>query len=87
MYIFVFWASKDMMLRSTASKSSHNYLNQTLVLHGLLGTSPLHPELAIPIPTLELYRRCRLRCPQYSVQQWVKVLCNLSQLVPGFYLD
>ncbi|KAF8530645.1 hypothetical protein JB92DRAFT_2804438 [Gautieria morchelliformis] len=58
----------------------HEYINQTLLLHGLLGTSPVAPELAIPIPTLELYRRCRLRSPQFSIQQWVKVLCDLSNI-------
>ncbi|KAF8479455.1 hypothetical protein JB92DRAFT_3277834 [Gautieria morchelliformis] len=58
----------------------HEYINQTLLLHGLLGTSPMAPELAIPIPTLELYRRCRLRSPQFSIQQWVKVLCDLSNV-------
>ncbi|KAF8525692.1 hypothetical protein JB92DRAFT_2701185, partial [Gautieria morchelliformis] len=51
-----------------------------LLFHGLLGASPLEPELAIPIPTLELYRRCRLRCPQFSVQQWMKVLCDLANI-------
>ncbi|KAF8510448.1 hypothetical protein JB92DRAFT_3083613 [Gautieria morchelliformis] len=71
MYIFVFWELKD---------AGHGYLNQTLILHGLLGTSPLHPEIAISIPTLELYRRCRLRCPHFSVQQWVRVLCDLANL-------
>jgi hypothetical protein len=58
----------------------HAYINQTLIMHGLLGTAPVQPTLAIPIRTLELYHRCRLRCPQFSVQQWVKVLCDLSNV-------
>jgi hypothetical protein len=66
--------------RALPQHQEHDYLNQTLVLNGLLGTSPLKPELAIPLPTLELYRQCRVRCPQFSVQQWVKVLCDLSHV-------
>ena len=61
-------------------EEQHEYINQTLIVHGLLGTAPMHPSLAIPIPTLELYYQCRLRCPQFSVQQWVKVLCDLSNV-------
>lgn len=59
---------------------SHNYLNQTLIEHGLLGTAPLQPTLAIPIPTLDLYYRCWLHCPQFSVQQLVKALCDLANV-------
>ena len=58
----------------------HAYVNQTLIKYGLLGTSPEVPSLAIPLQTLELYRRCRLRCPQFSIQQWVKVLCDLANV-------
>ena len=36
----------------------HDYLNQTLIQHGLLGTAPMHPTLAIPIATLKLYYQC-----------------------------
>ncbi|KAF8494792.1 hypothetical protein JB92DRAFT_3147061 [Gautieria morchelliformis] len=66
--------------RGLPQDERHDYLNETLLFHGLLGASPLEPELAIPIPTLELYRRCRLRCPQFSVQQWMKVLCDLANI-------
>ncbi|KAF8577023.1 hypothetical protein K439DRAFT_1365698, partial [Ramaria rubella] len=33
----------------------HDHLNESLIMHGLLGTVPVHPTLAIPIMTLELY--------------------------------
>ncbi|KAF8586497.1 hypothetical protein K439DRAFT_1340678, partial [Ramaria rubella] len=58
----------------------HAYINQSLVLHSLLGTAVVHPTLAIPISTLALYRQCRLCCPQFSIQQWVKVLCDISNI-------
>ncbi|KAF8576495.1 hypothetical protein K439DRAFT_1367082, partial [Ramaria rubella] len=51
-----------------------------LIMHGLLGTVPVHLTLAIPIKTLQLYHWCRLCCPQFSIQQWVKVLCDLSNI-------
>ncbi|KAF8575704.1 hypothetical protein K439DRAFT_1623394 [Ramaria rubella] len=40
----------------------HDHLNESLIMHGLLGPMPVHPTLAIP----------------FSIQQWVKVLCDLS---------
>jgi hypothetical protein len=58
----------------------HSYVNETLIHHGLLGTTPVQPVLAISLQTLELYRQCRLRCPQFSIQQWVKVLCDLANV-------
>ncbi|KAF8587113.1 hypothetical protein K439DRAFT_1614546 [Ramaria rubella] len=67
-------------LRALPCDERHAYINQTLVLHGLLGTAPVHPTLAIPISTLTLYRSCRLCCPQFSIQQWVKVLCDISNI-------
>ncbi|KAF8586310.1 hypothetical protein K439DRAFT_1409115 [Ramaria rubella] len=59
---------------------SHAYLNQTLIKHGLLGTAPTALTLAIPFSVLEIYRCCRLRSPHFSIQQWVKVLCDLSHI-------
>lgn len=48
-----------------------------LVLSGYLGTSPLQPDSAISIPTLELYRRIRLRKPSFSPQAFAHVICDL----------
>ncbi len=63
----------------------HSYVNETLIHHGLLGTTPVQPGLAISLQTLELYRQCRLRCPQFSIQQWVKVLCDLANVSCSIY--
>ncbi|KAF8521797.1 hypothetical protein BU17DRAFT_87722 [Hysterangium stoloniferum] len=62
------------------NKCEHTFLNQTLILHGFLGTSPIMPSLAFHLKDLEIYRRCCLRCPQFSLQQWVKVICDLSNI-------
>lgn len=48
-----------------------------LVGAGYIGTTPLHPSLAISIKTLELYRRLRLRKPSFSVECFAKVICDL----------
>ncbi|KAF8579192.1 hypothetical protein K439DRAFT_1360122, partial [Ramaria rubella] len=66
--------------QSLPHNQGHDHLNETLIIHRFLGTAPAHPTLAIPIPTLKLYHRCRLRCPQLSIQQWVKVLCDLANV-------
>ncbi|KAF8580834.1 hypothetical protein K439DRAFT_1284748, partial [Ramaria rubella] len=58
----------------------HDYINQTLILDGVLSTAPVQPTLTIPLATLALYCRCRLCCPQFSIQQWVKVLCDISNV-------
>ncbi|KAF8587420.1 hypothetical protein K439DRAFT_1614349 [Ramaria rubella] len=77
--------------RSLPHNQGHDHLNKTLIIHGFLGTAPAHPTLAIPIPTLELYHRCQLCCPQLSIQQWVKILCDLaniySQAIRDQFLD
>ena len=51
--------------------------NIALAQNGLLGTSPHAPIVAISFTTLELFRRCRLRCPQFSIQAFVRVLSDL----------
>jgi len=42
--------------RSIPHNVSHMFINQMLIAHGLLGTTPIEPRLAIPISTLEVYR-------------------------------
>ena len=66
--------------RKLPHHACHIYLNQTLIERGLLGMAPLQPTLAIPITTLDFYYRCRLHCPQFSVQQLVKALCDLANV-------
>ncbi|KAF8580817.1 hypothetical protein K439DRAFT_1619489 [Ramaria rubella] len=80
LYILVLGTEGYNASRALPHDKRHDNINQTLVLHGLLSTAPIHPTLAIPITTLALYRRCRLRCLQFSIQQWVKVLCDVSNI-------
>lgn len=57
----------------------------TLVFNGYIGTTPLRPSLAFSIKTLELYRRLRLRKPSFSVEAFVKVLCDLYMVSCIFF--
>lgn len=52
----------------------------TLSRYGYLGTAPLHPESALSFKTLELYRVLVSRCPQLSIQTFVKTLCTLQSV-------
>jgi len=44
---------------------------------GYIGNAPFHPSVAISIKTLELYRILRWRKPSFSVEAFVKVICDL----------
>ena len=48
-----------------------------LVKNGYLGNTPATPSLAISLKTLELFRRIRLRKSSFSVEAFVKVVCDL----------
>jgi hypothetical protein len=50
---------------------------QALVKNGYLGNTPKTPSLAISLRTLELFRRMRLRKSSFSVEAFVKVVCDL----------
>ncbi|KAI0744667.1 hypothetical protein C8Q76DRAFT_764263 [Earliella scabrosa] len=58
-------------------KRSDRSFAEDLVLHGFLGTSPLHPTLAISLKTLELFCCLRIFKPSFSVEAFTKLLCYL----------
>ena len=66
--------------------SSSDYPNVTLLRHGLLGSSPTHPTVAIHISVLDYYRQLHRECPRLSIQAQVKALCHLHgvRCVPFF---
>ncbi|KAF8491772.1 hypothetical protein JB92DRAFT_3085088 [Gautieria morchelliformis] len=51
-----------------------------MVRHGYIGTAPLHPSLAFSCQVLELVRVLTARCPQLSLQSFVKSLCDLHRV-------
>ena len=56
----------------------HNELaNVSLIHNGLLGCTPMLPELAVAFQCLELYHQLRRRQSSFGIQAYTKVLCVL----------
>jgi hypothetical protein len=51
-----------------------------IVRHGSIPSSPLTPSVCITIKCLELYRVAHLRLPHFSIQAFVKTLCDLHSV-------
>ncbi|KAJ7701088.1 hypothetical protein B0H17DRAFT_1157764 [Mycena rosella] len=61
------------------TSSTKESLDRTAALDsGLIPCAPWKPALAIATRVLELYRVARLRCPNLSVQGWVKTLSDIQ---------
>lgn len=58
--------------------------NVALVKEGLLGCSPVSPEVAVSLDTLELYHRLRRRHPQLGIQAMARALCDLHNVSQTF---
>ncbi|KAI0259614.1 hypothetical protein BC834DRAFT_833181, partial [Gloeopeniophorella convolvens] len=58
----------------------------TLLRGGCLGTSPLHPTVALSVRTLELYRQTHRVCPKLSIQAQVRMLCHMHNVPYRSYL-
>jgi hypothetical protein len=56
---------------------------KALVKSGYLGNTPATPSLATSFRTLELFRRLRLRKSSFSVEAFVKVVCDLYSVCYG----
>ena len=52
---------------------------------GYLGTTPATPSLAISFGTLELFRRIRLRKSSFTVEAFIKVVCDLYSVRLCFF--
>ena len=69
----------------SVSCSSDDLPIQALMRIGYLGNTPATPSLAISLRTLELFRRIRLRKPSFSVEGFVKVVCDIYSVWPSPY--
>ncbi|KAF9242899.1 hypothetical protein BU15DRAFT_86696 [Melanogaster broomeanus] len=58
-------------------KPNDSYIASALIRQGLVPCSPISPTTAITINALELYRTAHLRSPHFSIQAFVKTLCDL----------
>ncbi|KAF9245372.1 hypothetical protein BU15DRAFT_71119 [Melanogaster broomeanus] len=58
-------------------KPNDSYITSALIHQGLMPCSPISPTTAITINALELFRTAHLRSPHFSIQAFVKTLCDL----------
>ncbi|KAI0245147.1 hypothetical protein BJV78DRAFT_1140924 [Lactifluus subvellereus] len=66
---------------------SHDRFPNISLLHvGCLGTSPLHPTVAISLCTLELYQQVHRVCPRLTIQAQVRMLCYMHNVPYQSYL-
>ncbi|KAG2755649.1 hypothetical protein P692DRAFT_201836751 [Suillus brevipes Sb2] len=56
------------------------FVNVSLLHHGCIGSSPIHPTTAITIRILEVYRQSHRVCPHFSIQAQAKMLCALHNV-------
>jgi hypothetical protein len=54
--------------------------NVVLARHGYIGTSPLHPAMAISYETLHLLDVLTMHCPQLSLQAFAKTISQLHRV-------
>lgn len=54
-----------------------------LLRHGMVPCAPFSPAYAISIRTLDLYRNLKCRCPQLTVQPFVKGLLDMQMVHTG----
>ncbi|KAE9386063.1 hypothetical protein BT96DRAFT_1087389 [Gymnopus androsaceus JB14] len=59
----------------------------SIILAGLLPTTPLSHKTAITIHTISLYHCLFTRCPKLGIQPFMKALCNLEGLPFKLYLS
>jgi hypothetical protein len=69
-FIFLTGRGKCSFLHSSDSVSSA----VTLFEHGIIGTSPIQPQLGFTIETLCFYRQLRRVCPRFSLDAFAKAL-------------
>ena len=54
-----------------------------LALHGYLPKTPMKPEMAVGLRTLELFHRVRLRKASLSVEAFTRVICDYYEVCPS----
>lgn len=55
-------------------------LTTVLVRHGYIGNAPLYPTRAFSIHMLQLFHTLASRCPQLSLQKFIRGLCDLQRV-------
>ncbi|KAJ7041288.1 hypothetical protein C8F04DRAFT_1208483 [Mycena alexandri] len=60
--------------------------NQTLLLHGYIGSTPEKPTLAFSLRTLEIYRQIHRVCPRFTIDSLARTLNHLHKVPRRAYL-
>ncbi|KAJ7799758.1 hypothetical protein B0H14DRAFT_3092767 [Mycena olivaceomarginata] len=63
--------------RSCTSPTGDAFIASGLVARGFFPCSPLDLNVVITTRALEVFRTCTLRCPRFSIQPYVRSLCDL----------
>lgn len=58
--------------------STDSFVASALVRQGIIPSSPISPTTGLTVQALELYRIARQRNPHFSIQAYVKTLCDLQ---------
>ena len=67
----------DLDPRFAVRQRDNELANVSLIRYGLLGCTPMSPELAVTFQCLELYHQLRRRQSSFGIQAYTKVLCVL----------
>ncbi|KAI6094410.1 hypothetical protein F5141DRAFT_1191877 [Pisolithus sp. B1] len=67
--------------------ASDLFITSALMRQGAVLCSPIHPMAAVTIRALELFHIAQLHSPYFSVQAFVKTLCDLQGVIFQCYLS
>ncbi|KAI6032301.1 hypothetical protein BKA83DRAFT_4558705 [Pisolithus microcarpus] len=68
-------------------RATDHFITSALIRQGVVPCSPIHPTAAVTFGALELFRIARLRSPHFSIQAFVKTLCDLQGVTFQRYLS
>lgn len=58
--------------------STDSFIASALVRQGIIPSSPISPTTGSTVQALKLYHTARQRNPHFSIQAYVKTLCDLQ---------
>ncbi|KIK17769.1 hypothetical protein PISMIDRAFT_14853 [Pisolithus microcarpus 441] len=67
--------------------ATDHFITSALICQGVIPCSPIHPMAAVTFGALELFCIAQLHSPHFSVQAFVKTLCNLQGVTFQWYLS
>ncbi|KAI6126083.1 hypothetical protein EDD16DRAFT_1690754 [Pisolithus croceorrhizus] len=67
--------------------ATDHYITSALICQGVIPCSPIHPTTAVTFRVLEFFHITWLHSPHFSIQAFVKTLCNLQGVTFQCYLS